>query len=198
MKVSIRRPRVAVVSDLAEERWHSMDLVAEILMLGLRSPGHAPRRADADSARRWFAGSRGFPGSGRLSHAATADRIINRVWDYPSIAQRARRRLRPLSHRRSQLRASGHRAAARPLARDVPRSRRFRGGPARHRGAVGGRAPAGAAAVDGSVGRGERSCVAVRQRVMRSSHPVSFDASRVAVVPYGVHPSCTPQTGCAR
>ena len=32
-------PRVAVVSDLREERWHAMDLVAEMLLVNLRTPG---------------------------------------------------------------------------------------------------------------------------------------------------------------
>ena len=45
----MKRPRIAVVSDLAEERWHSMDLVAEILMLGLRKPGM--RVVDAEQVR---------------------------------------------------------------------------------------------------------------------------------------------------
>src|SRR4029450_13925569 len=45
----MKRPRIAVVADLAEERWHSMDLVAEILMLGLQSPG--ARLVDAPQLR---------------------------------------------------------------------------------------------------------------------------------------------------
>ena len=32
-------PRVALISDLREEQWHSMDLVSELLLLGLRDPG---------------------------------------------------------------------------------------------------------------------------------------------------------------
>ena len=32
----MKLPRVAIVSDLREERWHSMDLVAEMLLLNLK------------------------------------------------------------------------------------------------------------------------------------------------------------------
>jgi hypothetical protein len=38
-------PRVALISDLREERWHSMDLVSELLLAGLRDP--ALRAVDA-------------------------------------------------------------------------------------------------------------------------------------------------------
>jgi len=34
----VKLPRVAIVSDLREERWHSMDLVAEMLLLNLKAP----------------------------------------------------------------------------------------------------------------------------------------------------------------
>ena len=81
MNVGRRRPRVAVVADLAEERWHSMDLVAEILMLELRSP--RTRIVDATQIRPSMVRRlTRLPGVGRLSPVATADRIINRVWDY--------------------------------------------------------------------------------------------------------------------
>jgi glycosyltransferase involved in cell wall biosynthesis len=77
----VKRPRIAIVADLAEERWHSMDLIAEILMLGLRSP--TARAVEAVQIRPAMV--RRFtrvPGLGRWSHVETADRIINRMWDY--------------------------------------------------------------------------------------------------------------------
>ena len=49
-------PRVAVVSDLREEQWHSMDLVSELLLAGLRrvgtvgQPSRACRTLPADDA----------------------------------------------------------------------------------------------------------------------------------------------------
>jgi len=79
--VKAMRPRIAVVSDLAEERWHSMDLVAEILMLGLRSP--EARVIEAEQVRPAMVKRlTRIPAVGRTQTAQTMDRIINRVWDY--------------------------------------------------------------------------------------------------------------------
>src|SRR5262249_53189949 len=39
-RTSMRLPRVAVVSDLREERWYAMDLVAEMLVFNLLSRQH--------------------------------------------------------------------------------------------------------------------------------------------------------------
>jgi glycosyltransferase involved in cell wall biosynthesis len=74
-------PRVAIVSDLREERWHSMDLVAEMLLLNLRAPDL--RVVDATELRPVMV--RRFTRVPFVPHslAETADRITNRVWDYP-------------------------------------------------------------------------------------------------------------------
>jgi glycosyltransferase involved in cell wall biosynthesis len=77
----VKLPRIAVVSDLAEERWHSMDLVAEILMLGLRTPD--ARVVDAEQVRPAMVRRLTLiPAVGRTETAHTMDRIINRMWDY--------------------------------------------------------------------------------------------------------------------
>jgi glycosyltransferase involved in cell wall biosynthesis len=77
----MKLPRIAVISDLAEERWHSMDLVAEILMLGLRTP--SARLVDAEQVRPTMVRRMTLlPAVGRTQTAETMDRIINRVWDY--------------------------------------------------------------------------------------------------------------------
>lgn len=77
----MKLPRIAVVSDLAEERWHSMDLVAEILMLGLRTPNL--RVVDAEQVRPAMVRRLTLiPAVGRTETALTMDRIINRMWDY--------------------------------------------------------------------------------------------------------------------
>jgi len=73
-------PRVAIVSDLREERWHSMDLVAEMLLLNLKAPDLRvvdPTELRPAMVRRFTR----LPFGRRL--AETADRITNRVWDYP-------------------------------------------------------------------------------------------------------------------
>ena len=73
-------PRVAIVSDLREERWHSMDLVAEMLLLNLKAPDLRvvdPTQLRPAMVRRFTR----LPFGRRT--AETADRITNRVWDYP-------------------------------------------------------------------------------------------------------------------
>jgi len=74
--------RVAIIADLLEERWPSMDLVADMLVEHLRADyrGHVeptlirpPLRARASR----------LPLAGALPPALTIDRFANRLWDYP-------------------------------------------------------------------------------------------------------------------
>jgi len=77
----VNLPRVAIVSDLREERWYSMDLVAEMLLLNLKAPDLRvvdPTELRPAMVRRFTR----IP-FGPRAQAETADRIINRVWDYP-------------------------------------------------------------------------------------------------------------------
>ena len=74
------RPRVGVVCDLREEGWHSMNLVADMLLEGATN-GHARGFEAArlcPPMRRRF--TRGGASAGRLFNA---DRALNRFWDYP-------------------------------------------------------------------------------------------------------------------
>jgi len=70
--------RVAVVADLVSESWHSMDLVAEMLLRFLQEQDAAPvqpvlvRPAFGPRLPRL---RRGVP--------STAERIVHRFWDYP-------------------------------------------------------------------------------------------------------------------
>ncbi len=80
---------MAVVSDLREERWLAMDLVAEMLLLNLATP--EPRLVDTSELRPAMVRRlTRLPLVGDTATADTADRILNRVWDYP-------RWLRPLT-----------------------------------------------------------------------------------------------------
>jgi glycosyltransferase involved in cell wall biosynthesis len=74
--------RVGLVCDLREERWHSMDLIADMLLAAL--PEVAPEQIAATRlcptmTRRW---SR-VPLVGGGARAWFADRLTGRLWDYP-------------------------------------------------------------------------------------------------------------------
>jgi len=189
---SMKRPRIAVVADLAEERWHSMDLVAEILMLGLQSP--SGRIIDATQIRPAMVRRlTRVPGLGRLSHAASADRIINRVWDY-------RRALSAQADDFDLFHIVDHSYAH--LVTVLPRDRSL---------VMCHDVDAFAGVLPGTEGQsmvgrflGERllAGLVVARKIVCGSHATRdallasgvFDASRLAVVPYGLHPSCTPRS----
>jgi glycosyltransferase involved in cell wall biosynthesis len=76
-------PRLAVICDLVEENWPSMDLVAEMLLAQLRRadpPVFDPVRLCPPFARRF---SRLPVPRTRQRTAMNADRLLNRLWDYP-------------------------------------------------------------------------------------------------------------------
>lgn len=102
---SVRPARVAIVCDLIEEEWPSMELVAEMLVAHL-SKEHSDKLAASrvcPKMRRRFSRSQigGAESAGSvsnlLSRAASAkasglnvDRLLNRMWDYPRYLRRAR------------------------------------------------------------------------------------------------------------
>src|SRR5687767_2763571 len=80
--------RVGIVCDLREEGWHSMDLVADMLLelLPTVSGGEiVPTRLRPTMIRRWTR----IPVVGGGGRAQLGDRLMGRLWDYP-------RWLRPL------------------------------------------------------------------------------------------------------
>lgn len=78
----MRLPRVAVVADLREERWHAMDLVAEMIVLNLRAQDEQVVEPTELRPRLTPRLTR-LPLVGGTATANIADRIVNRVWDYP-------------------------------------------------------------------------------------------------------------------
>lgn len=80
-------PRLAVICDLAEENWPSMDLVADALLTNLRE-NHAHQisalRVRPQMNRRMTS----LPIVGNRWAANNADRLLNRLWDYPRWLQR--------------------------------------------------------------------------------------------------------------
>lgn len=186
-----KRPRVAVVADLAEERWHSMDLVAEILMLGLQSPGS--RLVDATQIRPSMVRRlTRVPGLRRLPHAATADRIINRVWDYRrTISEHADDfdLFHIVDH------SYAHLVTVLPPERSLVMCHDID--------AFAGVLPGteGQSVVGRLLGERLLAGLLAARKIICGSHATRdallesgvIDASRVAVVPYGLHPSCTPR-----
>lgn len=90
----MQRIRVAIVADLLEEEWTSMDLVAEMLEGSIRQLGS---RFDAEivrpAMRRRF--SRAFQrpgGTGSRKVRVNADRLLNRFVDYPRYLRGVARR----------------------------------------------------------------------------------------------------------
>lgn len=82
--------RVAIICDLPEENWHSMDLVAEMLFSHLRAEHDAtirPVKIRPRMKRRF--GRFSLPV--RQTFAYNADRLINRFWDYPRLLKRIAR-----------------------------------------------------------------------------------------------------------
>lgn len=87
LPVSAVAPRVALVCDLAEEGWPSMDLVAEMLLSHLRSnhPGEVQAAAIRRPMNRRFTA---LPGFRNRRLAFNGDRLLNRFWDVPNTLRR--------------------------------------------------------------------------------------------------------------
>jgi glycosyltransferase involved in cell wall biosynthesis len=83
---AVRGWRVAVVCDLLEENWHSMNLVSGSLIESLET-GHAgvilPTRICPQMRRR-------FSRVGEAGHRFNVDRLLNRFWSYPRHVARRR------------------------------------------------------------------------------------------------------------
>jgi len=187
-----KRPRVAIVADLAEERWHSMDLVAEILMLGLRSPNY--RLVDASQIRPSMVRRlTRVPGIGRLSHAVTADRIINRIWDY-------RRTLSAQADDYDLFHIVDHSYAHLVTALPVDRSLVMCHDVDAFAGVLPG--TEGQSMVGRLLAEQLLAGLVAARKIVCGSHATRdallasgvFDEARIAVVPYGLHPSCTPRS----
>ncbi|MEP6914159.1 MAG: glycosyltransferase family 1 protein [Acidobacteriota bacterium] len=82
------RLRVAVIANMLEERWPSMDLVADMLVQHLQSEHRdqiEPTLIRPAMRRR---ASR-LPLAGGIPQAFTFDRFTNRLWDYPRLTRAA-------------------------------------------------------------------------------------------------------------
>jgi len=182
------RPRVAIVADLLQERWPSMDLMADMLMAEL---GRATSSVEPVLLRPEF-GLRITPLlNGRNGRPPmTADRIIHRYWDYPRWIRRRRDTAdifhivdHSYAHLASDLPATrtvvtchdtdAFRTLVLPDQRESSLPRAF------VRRVLRGLRSAAFVACDSQATRAELERHAL------------VDPRRMAVVPIGVHPSCT-------
>jgi glycosyltransferase involved in cell wall biosynthesis len=95
-RVVRRPPRIAVLRDFPEEQWPSMDLVGEMLLAQLRER-HPHELEVLDLCPRMTRRVTRLPGVARTWSAHTADRLLNRFWDYPRLA-RAHREMADVFH----------------------------------------------------------------------------------------------------
>jgi glycosyltransferase involved in cell wall biosynthesis len=183
-------PRVALVSDLREERWHSMDLIAEMLLLNLRTP--ELRLVEAIQLCPALVRRFGRLPLARGSQlAGTADRIVNRLWDYP-------RWLTPQGGDFDLFHIIDHSYAH--LVTSLPPGRTlvtchdldaFQGVlPGSDGGSVVARA-LGRRLLQGLIAATKIVCVSEATRDELLSYGI-VPTARITVVPNGVHPTCSP------
>lgn len=189
--MSVGRCRVAVISPLVEENWHSIDLCAEMLLANLRAHHTSWIQAERVSPRmvRRF---EFLPRVGRRRTAVNADRLLNRFWDYPRYL---RRRAREFDVFHLAEHSYGQLARVLPAERTVvtchdletfrclleperdPRSRLYR-----------------------IMAQQQMAALRMAARVVCVSHTVRDEllgfglvpAERVTVVPNGTDPACSP------
>ncbi len=185
----MKLPRVAIVSDLREERWHSMDLVAEMLLLNLKAPDLRivdPTQLRPPMVRRLTR----LPLVGNGSLAQRADRITNRVWDYPRWLETRREEFdifHVVDHSYANL------VRALPADRTIVTCHDLDAFQGALPGSRGGTFVSRALAhrlIEGLQAAARIVCVSQAGRDELVSHDI-VRPSRVTVIPNGVHPTCT-------
>ena len=182
--------RVGVVCDLREEGWHSMDLVADMLldMMPAASAGHIDAtRLRPPMIRRWTR----LPVVGNGSRARLGDRLTGRLWDYP-------RWLRPQRAGFDVFHIVDHSYAhlirALPAERTIVTCNDTDAFEAARNGKSSRLDPARLLAehvLDGISRASHVACIseATRRDLISTGR---VDPSRTSVVYLGAHPSCTP------
>jgi glycosyltransferase involved in cell wall biosynthesis len=182
--------RVGVVCDLREEGWHSMDLVADMLLDTLPSVSAgriSATRLRPPMIRRWTR----LPVVGTGSRARLGDRLTGRLWDYP-------RWLRP---RRGEFdvfhivdHSYAHLVRALPAERTIVTCNDTDAFEAAREGAASRFDPARLLAehvLDGVSRASHVACIseATRRALLATGR---VDPSHTSVVYLGAHPACTP------
>jgi glycosyltransferase involved in cell wall biosynthesis len=187
--------RVGVVCDLREEGWHSMDLVADMLLDALPSVSAgqiAATRLRPPMIRRWTR----LPVVGGGSRARLGDRLTGRLWDYP-------RWLRPRRGDFDVFHIVDHSYAH--LIRELPADRTivtcndtdaFEAVRERAASRFDPSRLLAAHVLDGIARASHVACIseATRQDLISTGR---VDPSRTSVAYLGAHPSCTPEPDAA-
>ena len=183
--------RVAVICDLIEENWPSMDLVADMLLKNLRS--NYSERLSVTGVRPRLARRFGhIPKLRGRRVGFNADRLINRFWYYPRL-------LRDKRDEFDIFHIIDHSYAH--LARELPGERtivtchdldafRCLLDPSRERRGRAFKAMTGRI-LDGFRRAARITCDSAATRDELLEHSI-VPAERMTVVPNGVHPSCSP------
>lgn len=187
--------RVGIVCDLREEGWHSMDLIADMLLDTL--PSVAGREIEAVPLRPpMVPRCTRLPFVGTGARARLGDRLAGRLWDYP----------RWLAPRRAEFdifhivdHSYAHLVRALPAERTIVTCNDTDAFRAALPGAAGRFDPARLLAshvLDGISRASHVACIseATRRDLIATR---SVNPARTSVVHLGVHPSCTPQVDAA-
>ncbi len=184
--------RLALICDLVEEHWPSMDLVADMLLDNLCAQYGSTVKSTRVRPRMVWRLSR-LPRFGSKRGAYSVDRLLNRLWDYPRLLARKQQEF-DLYHIVDH--SYAHLIHQLPAERTIitchdidtfrclleperePRSRIFRMMTAR--------------ILDGLRRAARVSCPSVATRSEILAHRL-VAPERAVVIPHGVHPACVPQ-----
>jgi glycosyltransferase involved in cell wall biosynthesis/SAM-dependent methyltransferase len=186
--------RVAVVADLREEGWHSMDAVAELSLLN----GDTRAGVPVETTEVRPAMVRRLTRSPLIGDTATADiadRILNRVWDYPRWLRRQGHELDQFDLFHIMDHSYAHLASHLPPGRSVVTCHDLEAFQGAWRGSREGTFVQRALGRQLLAGmRGARKILCVSQATCDELVAAAIvPADRIVVLPNGVHPSYTPR-----
>lgn len=185
-------PRLAVLCDMPEENWPSMDLVAEMLVANLQSTHAADLHATRirPTMKRRYTRSLLF---GKMNFVYDADRLFNRFWDYPRLMKRRREEFdlfHIVDHSYAQLVHQLPAGRTIVTCHDIDTFRCVLEPEEHHRSRL--FVAMTKKILDGLRKAARVTCDSVATRDELLAHNV-LPLGRMVVIPNGVHPSCSPE-----
>jgi glycosyltransferase involved in cell wall biosynthesis len=184
--------RVAIIADYLEEGWPSMDLVADMLFDRLQREHSATVSSTLIRPAMRRRAAR-LPGAARAAWVRGADRIVGRLWDYPKFAANLATRF-DLFHIVDH--SYAHLVTVLPPDRSLVMCHDID--------AFAGVLPGaeGQSMVGRILGEQLLAGLVAARKIVCGSHATRdallasgvVEPSRLAVVPYGLHPTCTPRS----